>query len=44
MMARVRKAIWGHGYSTRDHDPQKLLDYSRIIGGELPSVEMENPE
>lgn len=36
MMARVRKALWGHGYSTEDHNPQMLSDYYRAIEGELP--------
>lgn len=35
MMARVRRALWGHGYDCNQHDPQRGLDYFEPIGGEL---------
>lgn len=35
MMARVRKALWGHGYS--DRDPHSPVDYCEPILRQLPS-------
>jgi hypothetical protein len=34
-MARVRRALWGHGYSTERHNPQRLSSYTEPIAGEL---------
>lgn len=36
MLARVRRLLWGHGYSTAKHDPQKLIAYANVIGSHLP--------
>ena len=36
MMARVRRAVWGHGYATTEHDPQSTASYVSSIAPHLP--------
>ncbi len=38
-LACVRRALWGHGYSQRDCDPQQLSSYTDPIVRELPCGE-----
>ena len=36
MLARLRRVLWGHGYSTEDHNPQDAMAYSDVYEGHLP--------
>lgn len=38
-LARIRRLLWGHGYSTDDHDPQSASSYLASFAGDLPSEE-----
>ena len=42
-MARLRRVLWGHGYSLELHDPQRERSYLESFAGELPSQEGYTP-
>jgi hypothetical protein len=35
-LAKLRRVLWGHGYSTEEHDPQKADAYLASFAGDLP--------
>ena len=38
-LARVRRAMWGHGYDCDKHDPQSVASYVESLAGDLPPQE-----